>query len=115
MKSPLSVDKDTVKEYKIPKEIELHPRQKLAFLEEQLHQLKSLHWRARVDMLHAKRLQEDANPTLREKGLSNMATHRNEMQQTIGGIKMVSDFIEELKAENPDLGQPSPQDHPDGY
>lgn len=115
MQSPLSLDKATVEEYAIPKEVELHPRQKLAYLEEQLHQLKSLHWRARVDMLHAKRLQEDENPTLREKGLSNMAQHRNEMQQTIGGIKMVAEFIEELKAENPDLGPSTPQDHPDGF
>lgn len=103
MKSPLEQDKANVKFYKVPKEAELHPRQKLAFLEEQLHQLKSLNWRARVDMLHAARLQEDENPTLREKGLSNMATHRNEVQQTIGGIKMISDFIDELKAENPNV------------
>lgn len=115
MKSPLQADKDTVKEYKVPKEVELHPRQKLAFLEEQLHQLKSLHWRARVDMLHAARLQEDENPTLREKGLSNMAQHRNEMQQTIGGIKMINQFIEELKSEHPEVGEISVAEHPDGY
>lgn len=112
MKSPLLVDKENVKEFKVPKEVELHPRQKLAYLEEQLHQLKALHWRARVDMLHAKRLQEDENPTLREKGLSNMASHRNEMQQTIGGIKMISDFITELKAENPGA---EAGEHPDGF
>lgn len=101
MKSPLELDKANVKTYKVPKSVELHPRQKLAYLEDQLHQLKSLHWRARVDMLHAARLQEDENPTLKEKGLSNMAQHRNEMQQTVGGIKMISDFIKELKNENP--------------
>jgi hypothetical protein len=77
----------------------LHPRQKIAFLEDQLGQLKAMHWRARVDMLHAKRLQESDNPTLREKGLSNMATHRNEMQQSIGAIQMINKFIKELKAE----------------
>jgi len=101
MKSPLELDNDNVKFYKVPKQIELHPRQKLAFLEDQLHQLKSMHWRARVDMLHSARLQEDENPTLREKGLSNMATHRNEMQQSIGAVEMLSTFIEELKKENP--------------
>lgn len=113
MKSPLAEDQSNVKQYKIPAEVELHPRQKLAFLEEQLHQLKALHWRARVDMLHSKRLQEDDNPTLREKGLSNMATHRNEVQQTIGGIKMIGQLIEELKNENPEVGQTSEADHPD--
>jgi hypothetical protein len=111
--SPLSVDKETVTKHKIPKEVELLPRQKLAFLEEQLHQLKAMHWRARVDMLHAKRLQESDNPTLAEKGLSNMATHRNEVEQTIGAIQMVNTLVNELRAEHPDLGEVAPQDHPD--
>lgn len=115
MKSPLALDQDTVKKYKISKEVELHPRQKIAYLEEQLHQLKALHWRARVDMLHATRLQENENPTLREKGLSNMANHRNEVEQTIGGILMINNLIEELRREHPDIGETSGQDHPDGY
>lgn len=115
MKSPLELDQHNVKEYKIPAEVELHPRQKLAYLEEQLHQLKSLHWRARVDMLHAKRLQEDPNPTLAEKGLSNMAQHRNEMQQTIGGIKMINTYIKELRKEHKGLGEVNAAEHPDGF
>lgn len=113
MDSPLKQDQTHVKDFKIPKEVELHPRQKLAYLEEQLHQLKALHWRARVDMLHAKRLQGDSNPTLAEKGLSNMSQHRNEVQQTIGGIQMIRQFIEELKHENPEV-QATPADHPEG-
>lgn len=100
MKSPLALDKATVEEYKVPKSVELHPRQKLAFLEDQLQQIKAMHWRARVDMLHAKRLQEDENPTLKEKGLANMATHRNEMQQSVGAILMLEQFIEEIKKES---------------
>ena len=113
MKSPLELDQETVKKYSIGPEVELHPRQKLAFLEDQLHQLKSMHWRARVDMLHSKRLQEDKNPTLAEKGLSNMATHRNEVEQTIGAIAMISKLIQELKAQSPEVGEVSEQDHPD--
>lgn len=115
MQSPLSLDKETVKKYKIPPEVELHPRQKLAYLEEQLHQIKSLHWRARVDMLHAKRLQESDNPTLSEKGLSNMATHRNEVEQTIGAIQMVNTLVNELRKDHPDLGNAKAEDHPDGF
>lgn len=115
MQSPLDADKANVKLYKIPKEVELHPRQKLAFLEEQLQQIKTMHWRARVDMLHAARLQEDENPTLREKGLSNMAQHRNEAQQTIGAVKMLTTFIKELKDENPNIGAVKTTDHPDGF
>lgn len=101
MKSPLTLDKEHIKQYKIPKEVELHSRQKIAYLEEQLHQLKLMHWRARVDMLHSLRLQESEVETLREKGLSNMAAHRNEVQQSIGGILLINKFLEELKGETP--------------
>jgi len=103
MQSPLSVDKETVKKYNIGEDIEPSPIQKMGFLQDQLEQIKAMHWRARVDMLHAKRLQEDKNPTLSEKGLSNMATHRNEVEQSIGAIKMLHKFIEELREEYPEL------------
>lgn len=105
MNSPLELDKATVKKYKIPKSIELHPRQKLGFLEDQLGQIKGMHYRARIDMLHAARLQEDENPTLREKGLSNMAQHRNEVEQSIGAIKMLQTLISEIKSEHPNLNE----------
>lgn len=114
MKSPLALDKKTIEDNKIPSEVELHPRQKLAFLEDQLHQIKSLHYRARIDMLHAARLQESDNQTLQEKGLSNMAQHRNEVQQTIGAIQMLNKLIKELRSENKDLGKADPADHPEG-
>lgn len=113
MVSPLVQDKSTVKKYKIPSEVELHPRQKLAFLEEQLHQLKSLHWRARVDMLHAERLKNEENEVLKNKGLQNYSQHLNEVQQTIGGIKMISQLIEELRSENSGIGEVSPSEHPE--
>lgn len=103
MKSPLELDKATVAEYKITDDIEISPVQKIGFLQDQLEQIQGMHWRARVDMLHAARLQEDKNPTLREKGLSNMATHRNEMEQSIGAIKMIRTLIEELREEYPEL------------
>lgn len=111
MKSPLALDKQHVADFKIPKDVELHPRQKLSFLEEQLHQLKALHWRARVDMLHAKRLQESDNPTLSERGLSQMAEHRNMIQQSIGGIELISKLAEELKKET---GVSDAGSHPEG-
>lgn len=103
MKSPLALDKQTIDKHKIPKSVEQEPHQKLAFLQDQLQQLKAMHWRARVDMLHSARLQESPNPTLAEKGLSNMATHRNEVEQTIGAIEMIQKLIEEIRAENPQL------------
>jgi len=111
MKSPLALDKANIKEYKVPTIVELHVRQKLAFLQDQKSQLMSMHYRSRIDMLHAKRLQEEKNEVLREKGLSNMATHRNEMQQSIGAIEMISALIDEIKAES---GEEAGT-HPDGY
>lgn len=110
MKSPLALDKANVKEFNVPQSVELHPRQKLAFLEDQLQQIKAMHYRARIDMLHAKRLQEETNPTLAEKGLANMATHRNEMQQSVGAILMLETLIDELKKESgSEVGE-----HPEG-
>lgn len=113
MKSPLIADKENVKKFNIPKSVELHPRQKLAFLEEQLHQLKSMHWRSRVDILHATRMSESDNEVLKSKGLQNLGNHINEVQQTIGGIEMITKLIEELRKESPDLGEVSAQDHPE--
>lgn len=103
MKSPLALDKETVKKYNITEEVEVSPVAKMSFLQDQLEQIKAMHWRARVDMLHAKRLQEDPNPTLSEKGLSNMSTHRNEVEQSIGAIRMIRQLIEELRQEYPEL------------
>lgn len=103
MKSPLALDKATVEKYGITDDIEVSPVQKMGFLQDQLEQIKSMHYRARVDMLHAARLQEEKNEVLKEKGLSNMAQHRNEMEQTIGAIKMLNTLIEELRAEYPEL------------
>lgn len=112
MKSPLAVDKETVKQYKIPAECELHPRQKLAFLEAQLHELKSAQWRARVDVVHAKRLQESDNQVLKNKGFTNESEHQNQVQQFTGAIVMIQKFIDELRAETGE-GEVSESEHPD--
>lgn len=100
MKSPLAVDKATVKEFNIPKECELHPRQKLAFLESQLHELKAMQWRARVDVIHAMRLQLSPIEALKNKGLQNITEHKNQVQQFSGAIVMIQQLIDELRAES---------------
>lgn len=99
MKSPLTVDKETVKEFKLPAEVELHPRQKLAYLEEQLNQLKLMQWRSRVDVLHAARLSESNVEALKNKGLQRITEHKNEVQQFTGGIVMIQQLLDELKGE----------------
>jgi hypothetical protein len=110
MKSPLAVDRETVKKFKIPKEVELHPRQKIAFLEAQLHELKSAQWRARVDVIHASRLTESDNEVLKNKGFNNISEHNNQVNQFTGGIVMIQKLIEELRAENPEMGLITPAD-----
>ena len=109
---PLKVDKDQVKKLKIPKEVELHPRQKLAYLEDQMQQIKAMHWRSRVDVIHAKRLQESPVEALATKGNNNLMEHVNAVEQTIGGIVMLNKLIQQLKDENPGL-EATPADYPE--
>jgi hypothetical protein len=112
MKSPLALDKETVKKYSIPANVELHPRQKLAFLEDQLNQIKAMHYRARIDVLHAKRLQESNNEVLKNKGYTNESQHANEVEQTIGAIAMLTTLIEEVRKET-GVKETSELDHPE--
>lgn len=114
MKSPLSVDKQTVKEFNIPKECELHPRQKVAFIIEQIEQLKQMQWRARVDVVHATRLTESDNETLRNKGFQNISEHKNQVNQFTGGIVMLQKYVDELRAEYPEMGLITPADQIEG-
>jgi predicted Ser/Thr protein kinase len=103
MKSPLAVDKETMKKYGVTKDIDVSPMLKLSFLETQLQEIQHAMWRARVDIIHATRLTESENDTLKNKGFQNMADHVNQVQQFTGAIKMIKSFIEELKEEYPEL------------
>ena len=103
MKSPLALDKETAKKYGITEDIDVSPRVKLSFLQTQLTEIQHAMWRARVDIVHATRLTESKNETLKNKGFQNMADHVNQVQQFTGAIKMLQDFIKELEEENPEL------------
>jgi hypothetical protein len=103
MKSPLALDKETAKKYGITKDLDVSPMIKLSFLETQLQEIQHAMWRARVDIIHATRLTESTNETLKNKGFQNMADHVNQVQQFTGAIKMIQDFIAEIKAEYPEL------------
>lgn len=101
MKSPLEIDKETVKKFKITDEVS--PVQKLSFLQEQLQQLQGMQWRARIDVVHAHRLIESPNMTLSQKGHSNLANHYNEVEQFTGAITQLKQLIQELREEYPEL------------
>lgn len=103
MQSPLSIDKETVKKYKITPEIEISPVQKLSFLQNQLQELQAMQWRSRVDIIHATRLTEADNDVLKHKGHNNMAQHVNEVEQSTGAIAMIKKLIDELREEYPEL------------
>ena len=103
MKSPLAVEKETVNKYEITKDIDVSPMLKLSFLETQFQEIQHAMWRARVDIIHATRLTESTNETLKNKGFQNMADHVNQVQQFSGALKMLLVMIDELKKEYPEL------------
>ena len=103
MKSPLATDKETQKKYKITPDMDISPMRKLSFLQNQLEELQNMQWRSRVDIAHAERLTEASNEVLKHKGHNNMAQHINEVEQATGAIQMIRTFIEELRAEYPEL------------
>ncbi|MBA3678780.1 hypothetical protein H0W80_01105 [Candidatus Saccharibacteria bacterium] len=103
MKSPLAIDKATIKKYEVTEDIDVPPMMKLTFLQEQFNEIQHAMWRARVDIIHATRLTESDNETLKNKGFQNMADHVNQVQQFTGALKMILVLIKELKVEYPEL------------
>lgn len=99
MRSPLAIDKETQKKFGISEAVDVSPVKKISFLQNQLEELQSMEWRARVDIIHATRLTESKNEVLKHKGHNNMAQHVNEVEQAIGAIEMLHKLIEELRAE----------------
>lgn len=98
--SPLSEDKETVKEFNLKDYHELPKDQKLAFLQAQRQELLNGIWRERVNVIHARRLQRDDNETLRNKGNNNITEHKHTVRQFAGGVDTINKLIEELEAED---------------
>jgi hypothetical protein len=101
-KDPVGVDKQTLKNLGI-KEDTVSPVRKLAYLQEQLGQLETMFWRARTDVVHAKRLQQSDVLALKNKGLERETAHMNEIEQFYGGMIMVKRMVEQLREEYPEL------------
>lgn len=97
--SPLSQDKEIVKEFNLTGVHELPTDQKLAFLQAQRQELLNGVWRERVNVLHAKRLQNDDNEAMRTKGNNNIVEHKHMVRQFAGGIDTIDALIKELEAE----------------
>lgn len=101
MQDPLAVDKETVAEFGITDE--LSPVRKLGFLQAQLEEFETQAWRERVNVVHARRLQQSDIEALRLKGTSNLAEHKNTVARLSEGITMTKRFIEQLREEYPEL------------
>lgn len=101
--NPLAVEKETIKHFNITDEVDVTPVQKLGFLQAQREELQAMQWRARVDVIHAKRLQESKNEVLKAKGNNNFAEHYNQVEQFTEALKMINKLIEQLREEYPEL------------
>ncbi len=101
--NPLAIDKETIKKLGITEDIDLSPVQKLSFLQDQLSEMKVIMWRSRVDIIHAKRLAQSDTQALRNKGLQRETEHQNEVEQFLGGARMLVKMIEQLREEYPEL------------
>lgn len=97
--SPLSQDKETVKEFDLKPYHDLPKDRKLAFLQAQREELLGGVWRERVNILHSRRLQTDSNETMRNRGLNNITEHKHTLKQFAGGIDTVDALIKELETE----------------
>lgn len=103
--NPLAIDKETVKKLGITQADDVSPVFKLNFLREQLEQIKHMNWRARVDVIHATRLTESKNEVLKNKGHQNLATHLNEVEQSLGAIRQINKLTDQLLEEYPELSE----------
>jgi hypothetical protein len=101
--NPLGVDEETVKEFNIPPEADPSPVRKLAFLQGQLEELEAQAWRERVNIVHARRLQQSDLEALRDKGFRNMAEHKNTVKQFTDGMVMIRRMITQLREKYPEL------------
>lgn len=98
MKSALAIDQETIKEFGITAEIDVPKDVKLAFVQAQIQEIKSMMWRERVNVMHAVRLSEEKNEALRAKGQNNIVEHRNAVRQSVGALKQLLKLQKELEA-----------------
>jgi hypothetical protein len=101
MDDPLGVDKETLVEFGI--EDDISPVEKLSFLQAQLGEFRQQAWRERVNVIHARRLQQSDIEALRLKGTSNLSEHKNTVARLAEGSVMTKKLIEQLRAEYPEL------------
>ena len=102
MKSPLSVDQDLVKEYKIPKELDLEDMFKLSYVRSQLDEMKKALFRYRVDAILSDLLidqaKKDDKPEMESKFRENLSNNKVLVRQFSQSIQIMEKFKNELEA-----------------
>jgi len=99
MNDPLSVDKKIVEEFGLTGVEELDPEKdfKMAYLTEQLNQLKMMLFRSRVDLILTENLLKSDNEAIQAKGNENRTQFRNDIRQTAGAIQTILKLRDQVK------------------
>jgi hypothetical protein len=99
VKSALAIDADIIKEFNITEDIDVPTDVKLAFVQAQIQEIKSMMWRERVNVMHATRLSEEKNEALSAKGKNNIVEHRTAVRQSVGALKQLLTLQKELEGQ----------------
>lgn len=104
MKSPIEIYKDVLKEFEIEGKLDVHPRQKGAYLEEQIQQQQQILNRLFFDITVATNAQNEAkDPLSKDAHRQKVEKFRNDVWQILEGLKVNLKLVEEVRNEYPDL------------
>ena len=104
MKSPIELYKDVLKEFGIEGALDVHPRLKLAYIEEQIQQQQAILNRLFFDITVATRAYNSAkDPLSKDAHRKKMDNFRNDVWQILEGLKVHLKLSEELRNEYPEV------------
>lgn len=100
MKSPLEIYKEILKEYGIEGELDDHPRRKLAYVEEQIQQQRSILIRLLFDSTIATSAMNEAKDKLsKDAHRQKVDKYQNDIYQIVEGLKRHIQIAQELRKE----------------
>lgn len=113
MKSPLEIDKDTVKEFAIKPEHDLNTGQKLIFLNAQKNEMQTVLWRNRMDLIIAMNQVEDLNKQGKEElageHAKNVLTYRSTIKQLVLSVTIINKLIKEVESTDGEASGNTPE------
>lgn len=103
MKSPIQIYKAILEEYGIKGSLDIHPRLKLAYLEEQIQQQQAILNRLFFDITVATNAMNEAKDQLsKDAHRQKVEKFRNDVWQILEGLKVNLKLAEELRSEYPE-------------